>query len=403
MKNIPLVVTLIFLAGIFVTPASGQMSLGQYEDEAPLGSWNISAGLSFAYARDCTDISTNPALLNQMPAFTAVINGFFNNTAMNKFAMVNTGILSSRENPAFSVYGLDYGGFAVRFKHWGIALSTGIPEIYDRPAIVSEYESGGTLQRRISFGQKGYLRNTNLSLAYTPGNRVTAGIGFNFISGGLDRSYKDYFAYYDDLEISDTRSQSYSGFFITGGVTAKISSAVTLAAVLRAPYGKKAEGESCSRYFIPELETDIQIRSAENSLYRQPLMAGAGIKLLITHAFTATADIAFFNWNHYEVNYFGLDQIRNFKNTLKTGFSVEYMGALRLLGMDWQIPIWSGFHFDPQPMRDPSSFYTSLLFGTGIRSGSIFLHLRTQIGSEHGSGDSLQTRSAALTIGYELK
>lgn len=383
--------------------ASGQMRLGQYEDEAPLGSWNISSGLSFVYARNAAAAVTNPALINQRPELSFAVNGFFNNTSLNKFALINTGTLTAQENPAFNVYGIDSGAVAIRIKQWGFSLSSGILEIYDRPAITAEYKSGGTVQQRITFEQEGFLRSTNLSLCRTFGNWMTAGIGFNLISGELDRKYEDYYAYYDDLQISDTRSQSFTGFFITGGIFAEISPVISVAAVLRMPYDKKAEGESIYRYHIASAGTDIRINSAEDSRYRQPFMAGTGIKFNITREFFAAFDMAYFNWSQYEVNYFGTEQIRDFKDVLKAGLSIEYKGQVKLFGREFDIPIWAGFQYDPQPMRDPDSFYTVIIFGSGIQTGRFFLHMSSQIGSEHGSGDNLQTRNAALTLGYEIK
>ena len=403
MKNIFIFLFIIISMGILTVSASGQMTLGQYEDEAPLGSWNISSGLSFVYARDATAAVTNPALINQRPALSAAVNGFFNNTSLNKFALINTGILTARENPAFNVYGIDSGAVAIRIKQWGFSLSSGILEIYNRPAITAEYKSQGTVQQRITFEQEGFLRSTNLSLCRTFGNWMTAGIGFNLISGELDRKYEDYYAYYDGLIISDTRSQTFTGFFLTGGIFAEISPVISMAAVLRMPYDKKAEGESSYRYHIASAGTDIQINSAEDSLYRQPLMAGAGIKFSITREFLAAVDMAFFNWSQYEVNYFGTEHKRDFKDTLKAGLGVEYTGKMKLFGREFDIPVWAGFQYDPQPMRDPDSFYTVLIFGSGIQTGRFFLHMSSHIGSEHGSGDNLQTRNAALTLGYEIK
>jgi hypothetical protein len=396
-----IIIVLIFPAGIFPGAAFGQMNLGQYEDEAPLDSWNISWPLSFAFARDAAAVSWNPALIHQLPDFTAAVSGFFSHTSLNKFAIVNTGVLTSRENPSVFVYGLESGAVSVRYKQWGFALNTGILEIYDRPALTAETKYEGSVQQRISFKQEGLLRSTNLSLAYAFGPRITAGIGFHLVSGSLERHYEDYYAHRDDLTISDTRAQSFSGIFITTGCTVVLFPGVTWAAVIRTPYEKKAEGESRSQYTIPGQGVDIQISSREDSRYRQPLAAGTGIKLRISSKFQAGADIAFFNWNQYKVHYFGLDQTRNFKNTVKAGLGAEYMSTLRLFGIDWHIPVWAGLQVDSQPMRDPASFYALTLFGTGIRTRHIFLHLNFKAGWEQGSGDHLQTWKAALTIGYK--
>ncbi len=138
MKNIILVrILVIFCMSIYAQFAFSQMNIGQYEDEAPLGTWNKTDGLSFAYARDITAVTANPALINRLSDFTVAVRGFFNNTSMHQFAVVNTGILTSQDNPSLYVYGLDFGGAALHLNRFGIALTTSIQELYDRPNIVS--------------------------------------------------------------------------------------------------------------------------------------------------------------------------------------------------------------------------------------------------------------------------
>lgn len=411
MKTKCFICFLIFWAGVTAPAAFGQMTLGQYEDEAPAGSWNAAGyngadalslgGLSFAFARDVTGITANPALINRLPGFTLAVNGFFTNASMQKFAVVNTGVLATQESPGVSVYGLDFGGVTYQVDQWGFALAAGILEIYDRPAVTSEYESGGEVLRRVSFKQNGFLRSFSLSVCRWLGSRITAGIGINVVSGSLERESLDYYSFYDDLTISDLRSQSFSGFFLNGGITAELHPGVILAAVFRSPYRKNAEGESLSRYHIPAQGTDIQISGNQDSRYHQPFMAGAGLSFQVTREFRGTADLAFFNWRRYKVNYFGVDLPRDFRNTLPFSLGAEYLGALNVLGVELKIPVWAGFHYDPQPMTDPASFYSSFSFGIGIRSRHIFLHVGSKFSTEQGSGDDLAVRAAALTIGYK--
>jgi hypothetical protein len=65
-------------------PVSAQLVLGQYEDEAPLGTWNIfgapsapsvGLGVSFVRATDPSISLTTPALLAGLPRFSIALSG----------------------------------------------------------------------------------------------------------------------------------------------------------------------------------------------------------------------------------------------------------------------------------------------------------------------------------------
>src|SRR5512136_1825422 len=91
------------LAGCLIVcgPASAQLLLGQYEDEAPLGSWNLigappaaAVGLGGALLARAWDPSVslrNPALLTSLPRLSASVSASYGGASLFKYALVNTG------------------------------------------------------------------------------------------------------------------------------------------------------------------------------------------------------------------------------------------------------------------------------------------------------------------------
>jgi hypothetical protein len=77
----------LLLLGVLALPtvSSAQLVLGQYEDEAPLRSWNtfgltVASSLGrgetqLALAEDCSAALGNPALLASLPKFSVGFNG----------------------------------------------------------------------------------------------------------------------------------------------------------------------------------------------------------------------------------------------------------------------------------------------------------------------------------------
>ncbi len=72
-RLLSLSITLLLLWLFLLSPAWSQLVLGQYEDEAPLRSWNqygflgatslAVGGTRFAFATDCSTSLANPSLL----------------------------------------------------------------------------------------------------------------------------------------------------------------------------------------------------------------------------------------------------------------------------------------------------------------------------------------------------
>jgi len=406
--SLHLIILAVFLA--FPVSASAQLVLGQYEDEAPLRTWNIfgfqtapSLGrgdTAFTIADDCSVALTNPALLIDLPRFTATLNAPSYFTSLYKFSLINTGVLSTTRNPSLTLYALDFGGLSCQFRGWAFALTAALVEIYDRPSVRYEASYHGTLYYTLDFSQEGILRTTNLSIARRLG-RFQVGLGFNLASGDLKREIVE--TYLDPgITISDNKSQKFSGFFLNGGIVARITDKWGAALVFRTPYTKKSESKSELEYSAPAGGTDIKIAADSSDTYKQPLVLGLGISYKFSPNFQVFSDLSYFNWSGYSVEYFGEEMERNFRDTLKLGLGAEYVVHLRIFKADAFIPLRIGAAYDPQPMQEPNSAYTYFSAGTGLRWRMISLDFGASFGREKGSGNSLEARRISLSLSIHL-
>ena len=412
-KRIALPSLLIALAVVlaFPTSATAQLVLGQYENEAPLRTWNIfgfetapalgRGNTTFTIADDCSVALTNPALLLNLPRFTASINMSSYFASLYKYSIVNTGVLLSTGNPSINLYALDFGGISYRFKGWAFALTVALTEIYDRPGASVESYYQGAVYYAIDFAQKGILRNTNLSVARQLGRSFQIGLGFNFVSGNLNREIVE--TYVDPgVTISDNKAQDFSGFYLNGGISAKITDKWTASLVFRTPYTKKSQSQSMLQYYAPGGGTDITIAADSTDSYKQPLVLGAGVSYKISPKFRVLSDLSYFNWSGYEVTYFGEAMERNFKDTFKWGLGAEYLIGLRIFKADSVIPLRFGVVYDPQPMQVPDSAYMYFSAGTGLHWKMVALDFSASFGRENGSGNSLKAGRLSLSLSVEL-
>jgi hypothetical protein len=195
-----------FLLILFIalpSPVWSQLILGQYEDEAPFRTWNTVGilngtslalgGAHFSVQSDCSVSFTNPALLSELPGFSFAINTSLDSASFFKYSIVNTGVLSTEENPTQGILALDYAGAAYNYKGWAFSINLGLIENYDRPPVKSKYAYEGTLYYTLDFQQEGFLKNINLSFAGRPHRKIAVGIGLNFVSGHLKKSIEEDF------------------------------------------------------------------------------------------------------------------------------------------------------------------------------------------------------------------
>jgi hypothetical protein len=398
------------MAGCLLCPAaaSAQLVLGQYEDEAPLGTWNVlgapsarsigMGGAQCALAGDGSASLVNPALLLKLRRLSASVSFSYAAASLFRFSLVNTGVIQSRGNPSAAVIGVDAGGLAVQRGDWAFACLVTAPESYARPAIAVNDAGYG-----LSFDQAGHLRVWHAGLARRLGAGVALGLGLNYATGRLDRTMVEIYA--DSLRvvtITDDKSERFSGVFLNGGVTWEARD-LTAAVIVRSPYLKRGPARSLIRYEVPAEGTDIRIEAEATNAYRQPWLVGAGVSYRATEAWSLVADAVFFAWSRYAVTFFDEPLSRPFRDTLRLGAGVEYLAPARLFKRSARIPFRLGLYRDPQPMTALRSSYHGLTFGTGLAIGAWSVDISGSFGLESGSGRSLKSGKVVLSVRYVAK
>jgi hypothetical protein len=128
--------------------STAQLTLGQYEDEAPLRTWNSFGAATAAsigrgetilsQAGDCSAGLSNPALLAGLPKFTLSLSGSYGRNTLFRYSIVNTGVLVTKTNLGLGLFAIDFGGVSFRIKGWTFALTAALSEIYDRPGALAQ-------------------------------------------------------------------------------------------------------------------------------------------------------------------------------------------------------------------------------------------------------------------------
>lgn len=388
-----------------------QLVLGQYEDEAPLRTWNIfgfqtasslgRADTSFALASDSSAALTNPALLLSLPRFTATFNGTASSASLYKFSIINTGVLSTQDNLSLNLYALDFAGISFNSKGWAVGLAIYLSEIYDRPRASYEYYYAGQIVYTIDLHQTGLLRNFSLALARKISSRIQAGLGLTIFSGDFSREITEEWLA-NGFSISDAKKQEYSGFFANAGLLVRVTEKLDLALVGRTAHKKKAPATSELVYDAPSGGTNIRIAGEATNAYEQPFVAGLGANYRFSPRLVAAADVAFYNWASYRVRYFDEDLRRDFRNTIKASLGAEYAAPVRLFKKEATIPIRVGIGYDSQPMKEPRSAYNYFSAGAGFYWSIVCLDFGASFGRESGSGNALTTRRMALSLTLKL-
>lgn len=408
--------TRLFLAGLAVglffclaaaAPAGAQLVLGQYEDEAPLGSWNVfgavgapalgSGGIRIARSWDGSVAMTNPALLLTLPRSSVGLTASYSTASLFRYSLVNTGVISSLSNLSTGSIALENAFFAYRFGGWAISLSADILEDYGRPRINWSYSSAYA----IGVEQTGHLRVYNLAAARRLGRRFSFGLGFNVVDGRLDRTVTEEWPD-DGITITDDKSERFRGAYVNAGLRADLSSRVAVSLAVRTPYLKTSAGQSLLRYEAVSGGTDIRIEAEARNEYEQPWVAGAGVDWRLSEAWSVAADLVYFGWSRYGVLYFEEPVVRRFRDVVTAAAGLEYGIKVRLGGKPVRFPVRLGVSYDPQPMDDVRSRYFALTLGFGLRPGRFAVDLGGSIGREAGSGNSLRSGRIVLSVGYAL-
>jgi hypothetical protein len=393
--------------------ASAQTRLGQYQDEAPIRTWNsfpftTAAGLArggglYTLSLDSALASANPALLTDLENFRIQVNSSFQAVEFFKYGPVNTGLFRSEGNIGLGLLELDYAGLGFRLGGWAFALNVSQTERFNRPEASYTESSGADYKYLLRFTQTGYLRTFQLSAARRIAPWLSAGISVNAVSGQLDR---------ETLEretpagftLLDTQSQKLSGFGVQAGLLFElIPNVVKAAAVVKAPYFIRAENTSLIRYtYTAPYNTDIGLTASSKDSSRQPLTLGFGLSWRIFTLWTVAVDATYFAWSKYTLDYFGERQARDFRDVVRLAAGAEYATTSRIFGDNLQIPFRIGFIYDPQPTADPRSAYACFTFGNGIHGRRVRFDMGALLGRESGSGNKLAVKRFAISLSFDL-
>ncbi|OGD29685.1 MAG: hypothetical protein A2Y56_12625 [Candidatus Aminicenantes bacterium RBG_13_63_10] len=388
------------------SPARGQMVLGQYEEEAPLGTWNLfgSSGASalgrgasmFAPAADASVIFTNPALAARLPGLTVSVSGVFYSASLFRFGPVNTGPISSNENLPLDGVSLDFAALTWNFRGWVFGLGVALCEAYERPYV----EAGASsYNAQFTFRQEGYLRAWNLSLGREVLPGLSLGMGFNLVSGRWEWSMEDSWNPPSQfVRITDERSRELGGSCLNGGLLWRISGRVSLAAAFRTPFSLSGRSRSLLRYEAPAAGTDIAIEAEGEDSFRRPAVVGIGLTWVVRGRLKVSGEAGWWNWSSYKATSFGEDLPRDFLDAWRAGAGLESMSTIRLFGQDIGIPWSLGLIYDRQPMKDGASAYFGYALGTGVQWKGAKLNVGAVFGFENGSGHRLVTTRLAVTM-----
>lgn len=389
-------------------PAAAQLVLGQYEDEAPLSSWNRlgsppapSLGLGGAQlARDwdLTQSLVNPALLTSLPRLSVSVSASYDGASLDKYALVNTGVVESIGLPSVGLFGVDGGGVAGRAGPWAFAAVVAVPESYSRPAIAAG--SGGY---QLTFSQTGYLRVFHAAVARELPAGLSLGIGLNVAAGRLDRTTVERSgSLTSTITITDDKAERYRGFFVNAGLSWQATARLTAGLAVRSPYLKKGPATSLLRYEVPQTGTDIRIEAEAENAYRQPWVCGIGLSYRFSTAWSLAFDADYFGWSRYSAVFFDEPRERSFRSVVRAGGGIEYLAPTRFAAGTARIPFRLGFVVDPQPVTTVRTTYLGLSFGTGLELGALAADISASFGRENGSGRNLRTARIILTLRYHF-
>ena len=203
-----------------------QLVMGQYEDEAPLRTWNtfgfttapsLAMGeTQFTLASDSSTSLSNPALLTDLPKITLTLNSSVETASMFKFSIVNTGVFLTEGNSSLSYLSLDFAGASFRLKNWAFSFSVALLEYYPRPLIDFQYSAMFDAYT-LNFDQDGVLKNINFSVARRLFGKISLGIGLNYAFGYLEKEIQEEWVS-QNFSITDRKSHEFKGFYINGGL-----------------------------------------------------------------------------------------------------------------------------------------------------------------------------------------
>ena len=397
---------LVLLITLSSANSYGQTNIGQYEDEAPLGSWNLwgpyssrSLGmgqLSLALPYDSSAGFHNPAALPFVSGSHIVLNLVGNSASFYKYSLVNTGVISIRSPASAAYFSVGYLGGAYLQGRWAFSFNYGELENYLRPAV--EYFEGPGLQCRY----RGSLDYVNLAVARRLTERIALGVAINRVWGERLREIEYYFYTESIMNLSVERTnQTLNGYYFIAGLLISVNDKLNLAVAWRSPHKRRAEStfyrEFSNRFvFIPsraESDTDE---------YEMPAVIGFGAGYRVSSRLILGMDIALFGWKKYEVIYFGEPTPRPFASRTKVNLGAEYLLPLRIGQRKVTLPLRLGYYYDPQPSLNPETNYHNLTLGGGFKLWRLNFDAAFTYGFENSSGHGLRRYMVNFSTMYHF-
>ena len=398
----------IFALAITLSAASisGQTNIGQYEDEAPLGSWNLwgpyssrSLGMGqviFALPYDSSAGLHNPAALPFVHNSHIALNLFRNSASLYKYSLVNTGVFGTRAPATAAFYTIGYVGGAYRKGGWAFALNYGELENYLRPSV--EYSNGVSFHCRY----QGSLDYLNLAVARRLTERIALGIAINRVWG--ERFQEVEYSFYSERVMNrsiERMNQTLSGHFVIAGLFFKVNDKLNMAVAWRSSYTRRAKS-SFYREFSNRFIIIPSWAESDTDEYRIPSVIGIGVGYRVNSRLTLGMDGTFFGWKKYEVIYFGEPTQRPFTSRVKVNLGAEYLLPLRMGQRRLTFPLRIGYYYDPQPPVSPETNYHNLTLGCGVKLWRLNIDAAFTYGFENGSGHHLRRSMVNISTLFHL-
>jgi hypothetical protein len=397
------------MLSLFLIPwvSQAQMTIGQYEEEAPLRTWNI-AGFIPASGIGRAEIMTliadspavafnNPSLIAGLPRLSFYLNGSISRASLFRFGPVNTGVLKSSQNLWIRTMALDGAGLALKAGKWALSFGVAITEYYDRPSVLAESVSGGKTNYKINFSQEGFLRAYNLALARKLGRKLAIGLALNLSQGNLERKTEESWPL-NQISILDKKDGSLKDQSVRFGFMAEISKSLKIAFALEPAHRLEKESHSLLEYSASTTGTKITIEDRASDFIQKPLQLSLAGSYLLGQQWLICAEVTFFNWSKYKLTWFSEQETRNFRDVLRLALALENLTSFRLFHQSFSLTTRLGLLVDPQPMKVPRSTYYSLGSGFSLGWKWFRLDFGASWGQEKGSGSSLESFRSALAL-----
>ncbi|MEW6456135.1 MAG: hypothetical protein AB1410_05400 [Acidobacteriota bacterium] len=337
----------------------------QYEDEAPLGTWNIFGFLSarnlgmgntaIANSSESSASLFNPALLANLKSFKASITLFAQTSEMFRYSLINTSSIRSSKL-GISIFDVGSAGFIFPYKGFTYGVNYFFFESYERPDFVVPYP-GQPLNGEFS----GNARGINLSVSREIISDLSLGISFNYIAGKRYLKISEEFG--SGTSYFDEKSHDLYGWNLGIGFFYRTPFNLNVGASIKSPLRIKTDSEILREFKSPVIEIFQKDTSKDET--KKPFLAGLGFSYFLRKNILISSDFIYFPWKKYEYFYFGEKVERNFKSVIEICIGGEYS----LLFPKESLHLRIGYFYDPQPLRKTEINYNNFTFGAGVSLG----------------------------------